>query len=622
MNQMTPIAAGIASLGRGNDSALVHMTPGEVQGLQALAMAHGGSLTINPQTGLPEAGFLSSILPMVAGAALTPIMGPMGAALVVGGLGTVATGSLGKGLMMGLGAYGGAGLGESLSAAGAVGDMGVVQGADIVPSIAQGGGSDAAAMALKTPPNAWTASQQAIDAAMPITEVPGANTWTASQQAIDAGISAGEPVLKQPTSFGGMGQGISNLFSDNEKTREDALKAAGGWKGLATKGGMAAAPMLMAGMQQKPLQTPATKPTTYAKYGYTQERNPLYGQPGQPYFTQRYSSPTFTTDPRQVTMAKAGGLMALADGGYVPESGKVRIPGPGKEGDDSYIPGMDKKRIPGAPDETDNKYEKFTLAQLETLAGRVKNTSDLGEIVTAIQRKKGQSVPGRRVLDTETFMAADGGPVPAPQMPISPLFQQVQTPPPDAMNDYLAQLGQQVMGGVRPSQGIASIAPTVTPTMPASVPDTQAYMYNPTTQTFTANPNYVAPVEDTGGDGGDNGPDFGDAAGGPIKAKYAMGGLSALPEYAAGGRLLSGDGDGVSDSIPAYIKGPKPQRAALADGEFVIPARIVSELGNGSTKAGAKRLYAMMERVQRARRKTTGKNKVAVDTKPDKLLPA
>jgi hypothetical protein len=54
------IPQGIASLGRGQDSMLVHMTPGEVQGLQKLAMAHGGSLTINPQTGLPEAGILSS----------------------------------------------------------------------------------------------------------------------------------------------------------------------------------------------------------------------------------------------------------------------------------------------------------------------------------------------------------------------------------------------------------------------------------------------------------------------------------------------------------------------------------------------------------------------------------
>jgi hypothetical protein len=103
---------------------------------------------------------------------------------------------------------------------------------------------------------------------------------------------------------------------------------------------------------------------------------------------------------------------------------------------------------------------------------------------------------------------------------------------------------------------------------------------------------------------------------------YAMGGgLGSLGSYSDGGRLLKGPGDGVSDSIPATI-GSKQQPARLADGEFVIPARIVSELGNGSTDAGAKKLYAMMDRVQRARGKTTGKNKVAANSRADKHLPA
>jgi len=103
---------------------------------------------------------------------------------------------------------------------------------------------------------------------------------------------------------------------------------------------------------------------------------------------------------------------------------------------------------------------------------------------------------------------------------------------------------------------------------------------------------------------------------------YAMGGgLGSLGSYSDGGRLLKGPGDGVSDSIPATI-GNKQQPARLADGEFVVPARIVSELGNGSTEAGAKKLYAMMDRVQRARGKTTGKNKVAANSRADKYLPA
>jgi hypothetical protein len=104
------------------------------------------------------------------------------------------------------------------------------------------------------------------------------------------------------------------------------------------------------------------------------------------------------------------------------------------------------------------------------------------------------------------------------------------------------------------------------------------------------------------------------AAGGGL---MASGGISTLGGYSDGGRLLKGPGDGVSDSIPATIGDKQPAR--LADGEFVIPARIVSEIGNGSTEAGAKKLYAMMDRVQGARKKSI-KN-VAANTKADKYLP-
>jgi len=102
-----------------------------------------------------------------------------------------------------------------------------------------------------------------------------------------------------------------------------------------------------------------------------------------------------------------------------------------------------------------------------------------------------------------------------------------------------------------------------------------------------------------------------------IVPEYARGGITTLGGYSDGGRLLRGPGDGVSDSIPATIG--KDQPARLADGEFVIPARIVSELGNGSTEAGARKLYAMMDRIKKARSKA--KN-IAADTKSDKHLPA
>jgi hypothetical protein len=100
-------------------------------------------------------------------------------------------------------------------------------------------------------------------------------------------------------------------------------------------------------------------------------------------------------------------------------------------------------------------------------------------------------------------------------------------------------------------------------------------------------------------------------AGGGI-ASYNLGG------YAAGGnpRLLKGPGDGMSDNIPATIGDRQPAR--LADGEFVVPADVVSHLGNGSTDAGAKHLYAMMDKVRKARtgRKTQGKQ-----INPHKFMP-
>lgn len=105
------------------------------------------------------------------------------------------------------------------------------------------------------------------------------------------------------------------------------------------------------------------------------------------------------------------------------------------------------------------------------------------------------------------------------------------------------------------------------------------------------------------GDGGDSSspsrspspsppmPDFSDGS-----YNAANGGLVAL----ANGGVVRGPGDGTSDSIPAMIDGHQP--AAISQGEFIIPADVVSGLGNGSTEAGAQRLYALMDQVRRARR--------------------
>jgi hypothetical protein len=135
--------------------------------------------------------------------------------------------------------------------------------------------------------------------------------------------------------------------------------------------------------------------------------------------------------------------------------------------------------------------------------------------------------------------------------------------------------------------------------------------------TYTLNPTNTTSTV-TGGAGNDT---VTGGAGNDTVQGGASGGIMSLRNghlgsYSDGGRLLRGPGDGVSDDIPATIGNKQPAR--LADGEFVIPARIVSELGNGSTEAGARKLYAMMDRIKKARRSTKD---IAADTKTDRYLP-
>ena len=96
-------------------------------------------------------------------------------------------------------------------------------------------------------------------------------------------------------------------------------------------------------------------------------------------------------------------------------------------------------------------------------------------------------------------------------------------------------------------------------------------------------------------------------------AMFAAGGPT---QYAAGGKFLRGPGDGMSDDIQANIDGK--QEARLADGEFVVPADVVSHLGNGSSEAGSRRLYKMMADIRKAR---TGTHKQAPAVKGEKYLP-
>ena len=262
------LADHMASKGRGPDSMLIHMSPREVQGLQALAMKHGGSLTINPDTGLPEAGILDKLLPTIIGAGLTFFSGgainPMMAAGIVGGIQTARTGDIGKGISAGLGAYGGAGLTAGLSEAGAssLGAGEAAKGLTMTPDLANelmnaGAGESAAA----------------------------ANN--ALQQQVTERMAAATPYEKLSAGF------------DAAKTNPMGMA-----KSLSTPLMMAAGPAIMAGanVQARGPQT-VTKPGMIRPYAF----DPYGGTftAGTPY----EAAPTRAAD---------GGLMSMNDGGYAP----------------------------------------------------------------------------------------------------------------------------------------------------------------------------------------------------------------------------------------------------------------------------------------------------------------
>jgi len=232
------------SQGRGEDSMLVHMTPNEVNSLQGLAMAHGGSLTINPQTGLPEAGFLSKILPLLLGVGLNFAIPGLGlaikgistaaqAGLMVGAGTTAITGNLQKGLMAGLSAFGGASLAGGVQGAlantaktattaaaptattaaavpGAVPNLGIqaaMNAGDLSGVAAQAAGTAAPTAVASAVPNLG------IQAAMNAGDLSGVAAQAAGQTAAQAagqtaGQVAGQTVAK--TGFPGFMQGFAD----------------------------------------------------------------------------------------------------------------------------------------------------------------------------------------------------------------------------------------------------------------------------------------------------------------------------------------------------------------------------------------------------------------------------
>lgn len=305
---LSRVAQHLAAHGRGNDSMLVHMSPKEVSALQHVAMAHGGSLTVNPNTGLPEAKFLEAILPTIAGLglAMIPGVGPLAAAGIVGGAQYARTGDLSKGLMAGLGAYGGAGLGAGLAGAGA-------SSAAIPASPLPGLGGGPVPVAPAALPASVTAPSQFVTApaglpglgggAMPVPPAPLPASVANTSQFIQTlpSVPTMTPAQQMAAGLGKVtesGSAFGNFLKEN---KYPALAAVG-----ATAAGMGAfnAP--------KPKEEEATlRPYTFSP-GYTGGA----GEYGKDYTGEKlYFRPTFTPMPTQPLAA--GGSTGLESGGFV-----------------------------------------------------------------------------------------------------------------------------------------------------------------------------------------------------------------------------------------------------------------------------------------------------------------
>ncbi len=601
------LAHHVQKAGRGEDTVLIHMTPKEVQGLQSLAMAHGGSLTINPHTGLPEASFLSSILPMVAGLALGPagfaLMSAPMAGLAVGAATGLATGSLNKGLMAGLGAFGGASLGTALSASGAAGAASTAgtgaAGTSTLGNIAS------APLNLSTPFSTLPTAAAATPAATTASALNGSIMGTAPNAAASVvrvpTLNAASQITPM-SNWDKLAAGTKSAFSDPV-----AFAKANPWTtaGLGLTLANALQPEHKPQQQDQGMIRPYELSRTQNQQAYDQG-NPIYAaQPGssreRDYFTDQYTALKPYAAPGPEYEKAEGGLMdlnAFALGGPVETmSAQNALSGnqmyPQSQLDVStYSNPMTQRPVSG------NVLTQGFDAPVDPYTGEARFAG--GGLGSA-----GIKAPKTQGGYTYNFD------------PQTQQFTQTSAPTPQFSNGVIGRIMQmqydkQAQNTPQPPMVSGGVAPQT-----LQAPQ-QQFAQQPFAQQAQL-PAYQSPEQQLGmgnfyNDLNQQMSQMRFADGGNVGGEYNLGG------YSDGGRLLKGPGDGVSDSIPAVIGNRQPAR--LADGEFVVPARIVSEIGNGSTDAGARKLYAMMDRVQKARKNTVGKKQVAANTRSDKFLPA
>ena len=600
---------GLASLGRNGDTMLMHVNPSEVAGLQSLAMSQGGSLTINPQTGLPEAfnlgGFFKSLLPMFVGAATGGAGMPLWAGIAAGAATGAATSKdkLMGAITGGLGGYGGFGLGQGLFAAGAPSAIpGAAGSAGVIGPTGEMGSS------------LLTASRGIAPGAASATANAAGNAYNLADTAVNtSGLAAGNvnPALANlknvantsgfTASAGSGASGIDKSFLGGMDRIGPGINQMGsGIKNIATgqEGAWDAFKNSFAGADGKPISDLAA----YGKIGMPiggaalggLEPSDLYGKP----INMEEAKKKEAYDPtRSLNLSGDTGLRLYASGGSI-QSGGIR---------DLY----------GTPDNQPTISQGlggFGLGRLNNLAGE--------QAMTQAQTL-GYAMGG-------PVSFADGGNSNKEDALGLPSLSSDMSMDPNAGVDNPAMV-QSAMGAMQPMQGNT----TAQGQMPDQSNDS---LIAKVTANLRTDPNYqpTNPIEASivkqikGADPMQQNQSSLQGLGSlapsqPMAPSYApsvaMGptyfaGMNAPQGYARGG-YLNGAGDGMSDSIPATIEGKQPAR--LADGEFVVPADVVSHIGNGSSKAGSQRLYSMLDKVRKAR---TGTKKQGKQIKPEKYMPA
>jgi hypothetical protein len=587
MNNLHPIAQAVQSQGRGKDTQLVHMTPNEVAGMQALAKAHGGSLSINPSTGLPEAGFLDSMLPTILGAGLAAATGGTSLALTpwmigagIGGLQYMRTGSLEKGLMAGLGAYGGAGLGASLMGAGSTAASGVTAG--FTPGVAGG-------------PVASTAADFAAEKAFQEAAVNSAKDVATREAAQLAAKNAGENLALQQSkalasntfgqNFSNLGGGLKNVFSDPTTFMKNY---GGSGMDLAQYGGAAAAAPIMDMMAPKdtgPLKADNERfDYTYDPGRASQEdldaQRAAYAARGITGGELKYFNPTYA-GPNKTYVAK-GGLLSLAEGGM--------------PSDYEYDP-------------VSQTYKKVVQAP----------TGAVDPVGTDGSGRTGDSSSDNQPMSQQTIDFLDN----EDKSPGGARDQRM-----GKINDILAMLApgsiaRALVGGANSLTGggagqARAPVTNLSTRSPEAVAESesQSVTADPTGATESYGDTSMGTLSAQGGL-------VGLAAGGMSKGGFvvpadvvsALGngssdaGLRKLYALIGDVKPIKGKGDGLSDSIPTSIDGRQPAR--VADGEAYVNPKTVAKIGGGDAKKGAKKLYAMMDKIrQQAHGKKTQQREV------------